>query len=206
MKKYLFTFSCLFLNFFATGSVLGQINFQKEDQVFNGKDLNNWTVIPETQVSSWNAKNGVLYAKNDAAETGSNLWTTNEYEDFAIQLKFKMGGGIVDSGVFIRGENPESPQIQIGISGSLKVDMTGSPYVPKQGYPQKAEVEQILKNKQWNTLTILAVKNNYKVWLNGQKVLDYLLENARLKGPVGLQLHPNRTMDIEFKEILIKKL
>lgn len=206
MKKYLFTFSCLFLYFFATGSVLGQIDFQKEDQVFNGKDLNNWTVIPETQVSSWNAKNGVLYAKNDAAETGSNLWTTNEYEDFAIQLKFKMGSGIVDSGVFIRGENPESPQIQIGISGSLKVDMTGSPYVPKQGYPQKAEVEQILKNKQWNTLTILAVKNNYKVWLNGQKVLDYLLENARLKGPVGLQLHPNRTMDIEFKEILIKKL
>jgi len=206
MKKYLFTFSCLFLYFFATGSVLGQIDFQKEDQVFNGKDLNNWTVIPETQASSWNAKNGVLYAKNDAAETGSNLWTTNEYEDFAIQLKFKTGGGIVDSGVFIRGENPESPQIQIGISGSLKVDMTGSPYVPKQGYPQKAEVEQILKNKQWNTLTILAVKNNYKVWLNGQKVLDYLLENARLKGPVGLQLHPNRTMDIEFKEILIKKL
>ncbi len=206
MKKQTGLFSNLFLFLFATSSALAQIDFQKEDQVFNGKDLNNWTVIPETQVNSWNAKNGILYAKSDAAETGSNLWTTTEYEDFAVQLQFKMGGGIVDSGVFIRGENPESPQIQIGISGSLKVDMTGSPYVPKQGYPQKAAVEQILKNKKWNTLTILAVKNNYKVWLNGQKVLDYQLENASLKGPVGLQLHPNRTMDIEFKEILIKEL
>jgi hypothetical protein len=52
----------------------------------------------------------------------------------------------------------------------------------------------------------LAVKNNYKVWLNGQKVLDYTLENANLKGAIGLQLHPNRTMDIKFKEIFIKEL
>jgi hypothetical protein len=84
--------------------------------------------------------------------------------------------------------------------------MTGSPYVPKQGYPLKAEVENILKKKQWNTMTILAIKNNYKVWLNEQKVLDYTLENASLKGAVGLQLHPKRTMDIQFKEIFIKKL
>jgi hypothetical protein len=55
-------------------------------------------------------------------------------------------------------------------------------------------------------MTILAVKNNYKVWLNGQKVMDYILENANLKGAIGLQLHPNRTMDIKFKEIFIKEL
>ena len=66
--------------------------------------------------------------------------------------------------------------------------------------------ENILKKKQWNTMTILAIKNNYKVWLNEQKVLDYTLENASLKGAVGLQLHPKRTMDIQFKEIFIKKL
>ena len=44
----------------------------------------------------------------------------------------------VDSGIFIRGENPQNPQIQIGISGSLNRDMTASPYVPKQGYPIEA--------------------------------------------------------------------
>ena len=206
MKKQTRLFSNLFLFLFSTSSALAQIDFQKEDQVFNGKDLNNWTVIPETQVNSWNAKNGILYAKSDAAETGSNLWTTMEYEDFAVQLQFKMGGGIVDSGVFIRGENPESPQIQIGISGSLKVDMTGSPYVPKQVYPAKAEVENLLNVKGWNTMLIKAVKNHYEVWLNGEGVLDYTLDNASLQGPVGLQLHPGRTMDIMFKEIYIKKL
>ena len=194
------------LCFLTVNSVFSQINFQKEDKIFNGKNLDNWKVMPETQLDSWTVNNGILFAKSDKEETESNLWTTKEYEDFAVHLEFKMGGGIVDSGVFIRGENPESPQIQIGISGSLKVDMTGSPYVPKQGYPLKAEVENILKKKQWNTMTILAIKNNYKVWLNEQKVLDYTLENASLKGAVGLQLHPKRTMDIQFKEIFIKKL
>ena len=205
MKNYKLLFVGL-LSFLTVNTVFGQINFQKEDKAFNGKNLNNWNVMPETQLNSWTVKNRILFAKSDKGETGSNLWTTKEYEDFAVHLEFKMGEGIVDSGVFIRGENPESPQIQIGISGSLKVDMTGSPYVPKQGYPLKAEVENILKKKQWNTMTILAIKNNYKVWLNEQKVLDYTLENASLKGAVGLQLHPQRTMDIQFKEIFIKKL
>jgi hypothetical protein len=205
MKNYKLLFVGL-LSFLTVNTVFGQINFQKEDKAFNGKNLNNWNVMPETQLNSWTVKNRILFAKSDKGETGSNLWTTKEYEDFAVHLEFKMGEGIVDSGVFIRGENPESPQIQIGISGSLKVDMTGSPYVPKQGYPLKAEVENILKKKQWNTMTILAIKNNYKVWLNEQKVLDYTLENASLKGAVGLQLHPKRTMDIQFKEIFIKKL
>lgn len=206
MKKKQFVFGSLLIFLLSSTAVFCQVDFNKKDKVFNGKNLKNWTVLPDQPNIWWSVNEGVLSAQSDPDQTGSTLWTKKTYQDFAVRLEFKMGSGTVDSGVFLRGENPKSPQIQIGISGSLKVDMTGSPYVPKQGYPKKAEVKNILKNKDWNALKIVAKKNNYKVWLNNQMILDYTLENANLVGPVGLQLHPRRTMDIEFREIFIKKL
>ena len=206
MKKKQFFFGSLLFFLLTSTTVFSQVDFNKKDKVFNGKNLKNWTVLPNQPNIWWTVNDGILLAKSDADQTGSTLWTNKTYQDFAVRLEFKMGSGTVDSGVFLRGENPNSPQIQIGISGSLKVDMTGSAYVPKQGYPQKAEVKNILKSKDWNTMTIVAKKNNYKVWLNNQMVLDYTLEHSSLVGPIGLQLHPGRTMDIEFKDIFIKNL
>lgn len=184
-----------------------QEKFKKRDLIFNGKDFSHW-VEPENNIWWSVNKEGHLLAKSDPQKKGSTLWSENEFEDFVIRLEFKMGEGTVDSGVFMRGENPQNPQIQIGISGSLKRDMTGSPYVPKQGYPVEAlkEHPNVLKEKAWNTLEIKAEKNRYQTWLNGVKVLDYMLENANLKGPTGLQLHPNRDMSIAFKNIYLKEL
>src|SRR5690606_35898076 len=131
--------------------------------------------------------------------TGSILWTTKEYDDFVVQLDFKFGKGTVDSGIFMRGDGEDAPQIQIGISGSLKRDMTASPYVPKQGYPVEAEgIPELLKMDDWNTMKAQAVGNQYKVWLNGKEVMNYTLENAKLHGPIGLQLHPGKEMSIDF--------
>ena len=147
-------------------------------------------------------------AQSDPDQKGSTLWSTQKFRDFVIKLDFKMGQGTVDSGVFIRGENPQNPQIQIGISGSLKRDMTASPYVPKQGYPVEAlkNHPDLLQQKAWNTLEVRAEKNRYQTWLNGVKVLDYQLENANLEGPTGLQLHPKREMSISFRNIYLKEL
>ena len=63
-----------------------------------------------------------------------------------------MGKGTIDSGIFIR---TEKQQIQIGESGSLKRDLTGSPYIPGKGYPVEAEnVKELLKMDDWNTMKV----------------------------------------------------
>ncbi len=185
--------------------VQGQTKEAKMKSLFNGKDLGQWQV-PDNNVW-WTLKDGVLYAKSDATKTGSNIWTKSKYKDFVVQLDFKFGEGTVDSGIFMRGEDDKNPQIQIGISGSLKRDMTASPYVPKKGYPIEAEgIQQLLKQDDWNTLKARAVGNTYTVWLNGKEVMNYTLENANLEGPVGLQLHPGKDMSIAFRNIYLAKL
>ena len=172
---------------------------------FNGRNFSKW-VLPEGNIW-WEIEDKVIKAKSGLNKKGTILWTEKEFKNYKVRLKFKFIGGTIDSGIFMRGDNHLNPQIQIGISGSLKRDMTGSPYVPKKGYPKEATATaSVLKMNGWNTIEAQAIDNNYKVWINGKYVMDYDLENANLNGPVGIQLHPNREMEIWFKDISIAKI
>lgn len=199
-----YTFS-LFFSLVFTLAVFGQEKAYKMKSVFNGENLKHWKV-PSDNIW-WSIEGDALWAKSDPDKKGSTLWTKKKYTDFVVQMEFKFGEGTIDSGIFMRGESPENAQIQIGISGSLKRDMTGSPYVPKKGYPVEAQgIKELLKMDGWNTIKAMAQGNSYKVWLNGKEVMNYTLENADLKGPIGIQLHPGREMSIQFKNILVARL
>lgn len=180
----------------------GKIKDPKLKKIFNGKDLSGW-VAPEGNIW-WSASNGILTAKSSPDQKGSILWTENAYRDFIIQADFRFGDGTIDSGIFIRTENE---QIQIGESGSLKRDMTCSPYIPGKGYPVEASnIKKLLKMDDWNTIKVKAEGSVYTIWLNSEEVLVFDSETAIEEGPVGLQLHPNRDMTIEFKNILFAEL
>ena len=170
---------------------------QKMVRIFNGKNLDGWKV-PEN--NTWyTASKGILTIQSGPDRKGSILWTVKEYRNFIIRTDFKMGAGTVDSGIFLRGEND---QIQIGISGSLKRDMTGSPYIPGLRYPVEAKgVRDILKEKDWNTMKVRVMDKTYTVWLNGKEVMTYTSEKIPASGPVGLQLHPGNDMKIQYRKI-----
>lgn len=142
--------------------------------------------------------------KSGPNKKGSNVWTEKEYGDFIMDFDFKMGHGIVDTGVFVR---TDKDQIQIGISGSLKRDMTGSPYIAGKGYPVEGKgVQEILKPSDWNHMTIVAIGKNYTAYLNGKHVMTYDSDSALEKGPIGIQLHGNRDMSAQYKNIKIAEL
>jgi hypothetical protein len=195
MKKLLAAFLLLMV------IVSTQAQDPKLKKIFNGKNLKGW-VVPENNVW-WTANDGVLFVKSTAEKKGSILWSENKYENFIIQADFLMGDGTVDSGIFLRSEHD---QIQIGISGSLKRDLTASPYIPKKGYPVEAKVKDILKLKDWNTMKVKVVGSTYTVWLNGAEVMTYTSENMPASGPVGFQLHPGNEMSCSFKNIRLAAL
>jgi hypothetical protein len=195
MKKLLASFLLL------TVIVSTQAQDPKLKKIFNGKNLKGW-VEPANNVW-WTVNDGVLFVKSTAEKKGSILWTESKYENFIIQADFLMGDGTVDSGIFLRSEHD---QIQIGISGSLKRDLTASPYIPKKGYPVEAKVKDILKLKDWNTMKVKVVGSTYTVWLNGEEVMTYTSDNMPASGPVGFQLHPGNEMSCSFKNIRLAAL
>ena len=203
MKKT-YSVVLLLIGFISTNAIL-QTNHVRADglpSVFNGKDLTGWKV-PENNVW-WKAEDGVLKVHSGPNKMGSTLWTEKEYGSFVMEFEFKLGEGIVDSGVYVRNSKE---QIQIGISGSLKRDMTASPYIAGKGYPVEAQgVQELLKLDDWNAMTIVAKGKNYTVWLNGQHVMTYDSDSAIEKGPVGFQLHGNRDMSIDYRNITLAEL
>ena len=170
--------------------------------IFNGKDLTGWDV-PDNNI--WfTVKDGVLKLENGPQKKGQTLWTSDEYENFEMEFDFKMGKGTVDSGVYVRNSRE---QIQIGISGSLIRDMTGSPYISGKGYPVEAKgVKELLKLDDWNTMKICAEGKKYTVWLGGEKIMTYESDSAIKKGKIGIQLHGNRVMSIEYRNLKARSL
>lgn len=197
MKKIISILTILF--FIAT---VIQAQEPKMKKIFNGKNLKGWKA-PENNVW-WSASKGILFVKSTPEKKGSILWTEKSYENFVFQADFLMGDGVVDSGIFLRSEND---QIQIGISGSLKRDLTGSPYIPKLKYPKEAiAAKDVLKPKDWNTMKIKVVDKTYTVWLNGVEVMNYTSESIPALGPIGIQLHPGNEMSISYRNIVLAKL
>ena len=190
-------FAIVFVALLASSTVAGELH-----TAFNGKDLEGW-VAPENNETWFQARDGVLYVESGPAKKGQTLWTKKEYKNFVMEFDFKFGDGTVDTGIYVRNSKE---QIQIGISGSLKRDMTASPYIAGKGYPKEAKVKGILKLKDWNEMTIVAKGKTYSVWLNGEHVMSYKSESAIEKGPLGIQLHGGKDMTCQYRKIRLAEL
>ena len=168
--------------------------------IFNGADLSGWKAPSPNPW--WTVADGVLVGTSDEKLAGHVLETKKLYQDVIVETDVRFSGEI-DSGIFLR---KQQIQVQIGVSRSLKKDMTCSIYAHGK-YPGVAKnVDKLLKPGDWNTIRIEARGAKYKVWLNGEEVLQY--EDARYPdpGPIGLQIHPKLKMKVECRNLKAKAL
>ena len=88
-----------------------------------GNDQYNWYVVED----------GVLQLRSSPNRKHSVLKTKKVFTDFHCSFEFRFIEGNIDSGIELRNND----QIQIGISGSLKRDMTGSSPHPTDFWSKK---------------------------------------------------------------------
>ncbi len=168
--------------------------------IFNGRDLTGWRTPAEPY---WKAVDGVLVGANDAAKKGSMLYTEKSYGDVIVEGEVRWHGEI-DSGFMLR--KPEV-QVQIGVSRSLKRDMTCSFYVGN--YPEQAQAKragELLRPDDWNRIRIEARGDTFTVFLNGEKVSQYTDAKYKAPGPIGLQIHAGLLMQVEFRNLRAQEL
>ncbi|MFM7749176.1 MAG: DUF1080 domain-containing protein [Opitutaceae bacterium] len=177
--------------------------------LFNGKDLTNFK--SDGAAEFWRIENGVLIGENNAAQKGHMLWTKKEYQDFVIEFDARWKGTTprgVDTGVEMR--KPHL-QLQLGVSGSLRVDMTGSFYTGgKPAYPEAGQAknakELLRPEGEWNTFRIQAKGDTFTCWINGKKASEYTDKKFNGAAPLGLQIHGNVVMKCEYRNIRIAEL
>lgn len=168
--------------------------------IFNGTDFTGWKLPAEPH---WTVKDGVIVGENGPEKKGSRLYTERSYGDVAFEVDVR-SSGVIDSGIMLR--NPEL-QLQIGVSRSLKRDMTCSFYTGT--YPEEARatgVEKLLKPGDWNRIRVEARGDTFTVWLNGTQVSRYTDAKYAAPAPIGLEMHANVEMRVEFRDIRAKPL
>lgn len=175
--------------------------------LFDGKTLDGWEVRPsDGNEQHWKAEDGMIIAEN-VNKKGSYLWTKKDYRDYELELDYQTPSEYYDTGVMLRGDGH---QVQIGISGSLKKDMTACIYAPKDkrgSYP--GQTDKIAKHHQvgeWNHLRIVLTGKRIQTFLNGEPFVDYTGIAINDEGPIGLQLHAGHHMKIRFKNVQLKEL
>jgi hypothetical protein len=177
--------------------------------LFNGKDLTNFKADDSKEF--WRVENGILIGENNAAQKGNYLWTQKDYRDFVIEFDVRwkaVSDRGVDTGLEMR--NPHI-QLQLGISGSLRVDMSGSFYTGgKPAYPESGQAKDAKKlmkpEGEWNTFRIQAKGDTFTCWINGTKASEYTDPKFSGANPLGLQIHPGVVMKCEYRNMNIAEL
>ncbi len=177
--------------------------------MFDGKDLSGFKA--EQAAAFWRIEDGVLVGENDAAKTGHYLWTEKAYGDFLLEFDVRWTTTTprgVDTGIEMR--QPRI-QLQLGVSGSLRVDMTGSFYTGgKPAYPEagqaKTAKELMRAEGQWNTFRIQAKGDTFACWINGTKASEYTDPKFSGAAPLGFQIHGGVEMKVEFRNLRFAEL
>ncbi len=172
--------------------------------LFNGKDLAGWKA--DASKEFWHVENGILVGENNAALKGNYLWTEKEYGDFVFECEVRWVGDI-DSGIEFR--TPRI-QLQFGTSSSLHKDMTGCFYTGAKGavYPEagQAKMDKPYQSEQWNRWRLEARGTTFTAYLNGKQVAQLTDPKFAGPGPIGLQVHPNKKMRVEYRNVRVAAL
>ncbi len=124
---------------------------------------------------SWYIKNNqLILGDENPPKKRTNLWINQDYEDFILELDFKLNPK-TNSGVFFRTADTDDP-VQTGIEVQLRDDYNKSP-VDKHFCGSVYEIKEVSENRvkspgKWNHLKIICNGNNIEVHLNQGKVVD----------------------------------
>ncbi len=182
-------------------------------QLFNGKNLNNWTftlkdpkVDPKTVFT---VNNGVIHIKGDPF---GYMRTKESYSDYKLHVEYRYPDELSNSGIFIHAQGADTIwlkciecQLKAGSAGDF-VCMNGSDMNERKDKTNRVVKKMSESNEkpvgEWNTMEVTCKANTIEVVVNG--VVQNKGTNLNItSGSICLQ---SEGKAIEFKNVFITKL
>jgi hypothetical protein len=177
--------------------------------LFNGKDLDGWTIHGNR--SGWSVQPGGIL-RNDASKGNFNWirYSRKTFTDFILKLEWRVAPD-GNSGVFLRARENGPPwttgvEVQISNAPRDASHCTGSLYGLAAVEPRPDERAEI-----WHSYEIHCIGKRYKVIADGVTCVDSndrhtALMARPLEGYIGLQdAHQKAPSFIEYRNIRIKE-
>jgi hypothetical protein len=178
---------------------------QKKQALFNGKNLDGWTVHG---TETWFVENGLLYCESGPDKGYGYLMCRDKFKNFELILKFKPESN-GNSGVFFHCDFADQKisgwQAEVAPPGHF----SGGIYESyKRGWLIKPDPKlDNIKMNEWNTMKLKVVDNTVETWVNKKKMIS-LTDSAigEIDGKIALQIHDGGGIKIVWKDILVKRL
>jgi len=147
----------------------------KPIKLLNGTNLVGWKSFPNSKSSQWVIEDGVLVNR----ASGGNLLTEQRFDDFRLQLEFKIDPGS-DSGVYLRG------RYEIEIEDSIGKPPDSHRLGGIYGFLTPAS-NPAKRAGEWQSFDATLVGRRVTVDLNGVRIID----NEEIPGITGGALDSN---------------
>lgn len=160
--------------------------------LFDGTDKAGWhTYLKSEATASWQVVDGALTtdeaAKKNGAE-GGDLVTNDEYENYDLQLEWKISEGGNSGIIFSVHEDPKfgatyltGPEMQV-LDDAKHPDGKISKHNSGDLYDLKKSVSNAAKPVgEWNKARILKKDGHLTFWLNGTKTVETTVGSAEWK-------------------------
>lgn len=191
-----FSIFSLLIVFIFSMNVRGQS--EKEDILFNGKDLSGW----EGDRQYWKVEDGMIVGEFEEIEHNQFLRSKKTVDDFRLILQVQLVDGQGNSGIQFRsmalpGGHVRGPQADIGEDywGKLYEEL-GRGWLWEQG------CDQYVDPGGWNEYEIVAVDSKIRTAINGHRCVDLNDPYIAREGIIALQLHAGfAPAEVYFKDI-----
>ena len=179
---------------------------QNKVSLFNGKDLTGWKI---NGTEKWYVENGELICESGPDKQYGYLATDKDYKDFELTVEFKQESN-GNSGVFFRSSIDGTKITGWQAEVAPKGHSTGGIY---ESYGREwlikpdPGLDNILKEGDWNTLTVKVKGDLVETFLNGTKMITLKDEKiGAANGKIALQIHDGGGVKIRWRKVEIKKL
>ena len=177
-----------------------------QTKLFNGKDLKGWKVHG---TEKWYVENGELICESGPDKQYGYLATDKDFKDFELTVEFKQESN-GNSGVFFRSSIDGTKITGWQAEVAPKGHSTGGIY---ESYGREwlikpdPGLDNILKEGDWNTLTVKVKGDLVETFLNGTKMITFKDEKiGAANGKIALQIHDGGGVKIRWRKVEIKKL
>ncbi len=201
--------------------------------LFNGEDLDGWRSYGEAGPNpAWTVEDGAIVLDADVhttSMTGGDLITVDQYENFELELEWKISEG-GNSGIFFGVREVEDQRVAYETGIEMQVldnDNHTDGQNPETSagscYALYSPAENVVRPVgEYNAVRLIVRDTNVEHWLNGLKIVEYRVGSedwagrvaaskfadwehfARYrKGHIGLQDHTDR---VWFRNIRIREL
>lgn len=178
-------------------AVLSAASFSqvKWENLFNGKNLKNWTKLNGT--AEYKVQDGAIVGISKMNSPNTFLATKKMYSNFILEFEFKVDNEL-NSGVQFRSLSDKNIMNGRVFGYQFEIDPSGRAWTggiydeARKGWlydlAQNQEARNAFRKGEWNSARIEAIGNSIRTWVNKVPVAN-IIDEQTASGFIALQVH-----------------